>query len=84
MEFQHPQKQMKRVFCSECGETLFYTNSLGWRIVPQLLIKKCLGLLPDEFKSDKHIFYEQRVTDIDDNLPKHLQGSNSPLCFNAQ
>ena len=39
--FQHPTKRMKRVYCNSCGETLFNTNAMDWRIVSQLLISKC-------------------------------------------
>ena len=28
---------------------------------------------------DKHIFYSDRVVDIDDDLPKYLQGVDGPL-----
>ena len=79
-EYQHPELDMKRVFCANCGEVLFNTNSAGWRVVSQWLIAKCNGgKLPPELCSDKHFFYEQRVSDIDDELPKYLRGTNGPL-----
>jgi len=69
--FQHPSKRMQRVYCKGCGETLFNTNAMGWRIVSQLLIRKCLGdELPDVLQSQSHFFYDRRIVDINDSLPK--------------
>lgn len=80
VEYQHPELDMKRVFCADCGEVLFNTNIMGWRVVSQWLIAKCNGeKLPPELCSDKHFFYEQRVVDIDDELPKYLRGTDGPL-----
>lgn len=69
--FQHPTKRMKRFFCSECGETLFNSNGMNWRVVSQLLIRKCYdGDLPEALRPTKHFFYGRRIVDIDDALPK--------------
>ena len=69
--FQHPSKRMKRFYCAHCGETLFNSNAMDWRIVSQLLISKCHGgELPAELKSKMHFFYGRRIVDIDDPLPK--------------
>ncbi len=79
-EYQHPELDMKRMFCADCGEVLFNTNSPGWRVISQRLIAKCNdGDLPEELRSNKHFFYEQRVIDIDDGLPKFVRGSDGPL-----
>jgi len=78
-EYQHPELDMKRVFCAHCGEVLFNTNSMGWWIVSRWLIAKCNdAVLSPELCSDKHFFYEQRVIDIDDALPKYLRGTDGP------
>ena len=78
--YQHPTLKMQKHFCFTCGEVLFNTNGMDWRIVSQLLIAKCnAGKLPDELRSDKHFFYEQRVVDVSDDLPKYLRGTNGPL-----
>ncbi len=70
-EFQHPRKRMKRCYCARCGETLFNTNAMGWRVVSQLLIRKNLGgELPAELQSKMHFFYGRRIVDVDDQLPK--------------
>lgn len=69
--FQHPKKRMKRYFCANCGETVFNSNAMDWRIVSQLLIRKCYGgELPEPLKPLKHFFYGRRIVDIDDDLPK--------------
>ena len=71
-EYQHPTLKMKRIYCSNCGETLYNTNMLNWRVVSQHLIRKCNNdKLPDELQSDGHFFYERRIIDINDDLPKH-------------
>ena len=78
--YQHPTLKMQKHFCSFCGEILFNTNGMNWRVVSQLLISKCNnGILPEELKSSRHFFYEQRVTDIKDSLPKYLRGTDGPL-----
>ena len=69
--FQHPTKRMERVYCSNCGETLFNTNAAGWRVVSQLLIRKNYAeALPAGLESKMHFFYDRRIVDIDDALPK--------------
>lgn len=71
-EYQHPRLEMKRVYCSRCGETLYNTNAMDWRVVSQLLISKCHDdELPEELHSESHFFYGRRIVDIDDDLPKH-------------
>jgi hypothetical protein len=69
--FQHPTKRMQRVYCKACGETLYNTNAMNWKIVSQLLIRKCYdGKLPEELSSQMHFFYGRRIVSIDDELPK--------------
>ena len=71
-EYQHPRLEMKRIYCSQCGETLYNTNAMDWRVVSQLLIRKCYDdELPGELNSESHFFYDRRIFDIDDDLPKH-------------
>ena len=71
VEFQHPTKRMKRIFCKHCGDVLFNTNAMGWKIVSQLMFRKCNNdQLPNGFQSNAHFFYDRRVIDIDDDLPK--------------
>ncbi|KZY91755.1 hypothetical protein A3744_20125, partial [Oleiphilus sp. HI0073] len=78
--YQHPVLKMQKHFCSACGEVLFNTNGMNWRVVSQLLIAKSNnGVLPKELRSNKHFFYEQRVIDLKDPLPKYLRGVDGPL-----
>ena len=70
-EYRHPTKSMKRYFCTHCGETLFNSNAAGWRVVSQLLIRKNYDdALPENLRSKMHFFYDRRIVDIDDELPK--------------
>ena len=51
-----------------------------WRVISQLLISKCNNNeTPEDLRSDKHFYYEQRVVDIQDELPKFLRGTDGPL-----
>ena len=78
--YQHPTLKMQRHFCRTCGEVLFNTNGMDWRVVSQLLIAKCYGgTLPDELASTRHFFYEQRVATVNDDLPKYMRGTNGPM-----
>lgn len=69
--YHHPTKNMARYFCTQCGESLYNTNKMGWKLVSQLLIRKRNNsILPTELHSSAHFFYTQRIIDIDDSLPK--------------
>ncbi len=71
VEYKYPTLEMTRVFCKLCGETVYNTNAMGWRLVSQLLVRKCNdGKLPEEFQSNAHFFYDRRIIDIDDQIPK--------------
>ena len=71
VEYRHPTLEMHRVFCKHCGETLYNTNAMGWKIVTQLLISKCNeDELPAEFESNAHFYYDRRIFDITDQLQK--------------
>ncbi|MGV6827394.1 MAG: hypothetical protein ACWA5Q_10500, partial [bacterium] len=66
-----PTLEMTRVFCKHCGEVLYNTNAMNWRLVSQILIRKCNNdELPPELASNAHFYYDRRIVDIDDNLPK--------------
>lgn len=53
---------------------------MDWRVVSQFLISKCNNNeIPEHLKSDKHFFYEQRVVNVKDDLPKYLRGTDGPL-----
>jgi hypothetical protein len=79
-EYRHPTKQMHRHFCLACGETLFGGNRLGFTIIRTSIIARALGgSLPAEFHPKFHLFYAYRELDIDDALPKYLEGRSGPL-----
>ena len=78
--YQHPTLNMQKHYCETCGDVLFNTNGMNWRVVSQFLIARCHGgTLPEALHSTRHFFYEQRVTTIDDELPKYLRGTDGPL-----
>lgn len=70
-EYQHLEKRMKKLFCNNCGEVLNNTNARGWKLVSQILYLKCNDQqLPQALKSNAHFFYDRRIVDIEDSLPK--------------
>lgn len=75
LEYQHPTLHMRRASCRHCGETIHGINRLGYLVIPNArLIKHHHGAMPEELAPTMHLFYESRVFDIDDSLPKYLQG----------
>ncbi|MDX1359668.1 MAG: GFA family protein, partial [Clostridia bacterium] len=38
--FNHPTLKMTRVFCTKCGDTLYNTNAMDWKVTSQHLIRK--------------------------------------------
>ena len=71
IEYKYPTLEMTRVFCRHCGEVMYNTNAMGWRLVSQLLIRKCNGgELPEELASEAHYFYDRRIIDVVDGIEK--------------
>lgn len=71
VEYKYPSLEMTRVFCKHCGEVLYNTNAMGWKLVSQLLISKCNhDQLPEELQSNAHFYYDRRIINIDDQLQK--------------
>lgn len=71
IEYKYPTLEMTRVFCKSCGEILYNTNVMGWRLISQLLIRKCHNdQLPEALQSTSHFFYDRRIVDVNDDLPK--------------
>ena len=69
--YQHPKLRMKKFICNSCGDIVFNSNAMDWRIFSQLFIRKSYGgELPSELESKSHFFYGQRIIDINDELPK--------------
>ena len=72
IEYQHPHLQMKKYYCRECGDVIYNSNAMDWRVFSQLFIAKSYhGVLPSELHSKSHFFYGRRIIDVDDSLPKH-------------
>ena len=81
--YRHPDRHLARTFCPHCGDTLYGTNRLGMRVVPNSLTARTHGgQLPAALAPILHLYYANRVVDIDDELPKYLEGWDGPL-FNA-
>ncbi|KAF1004560.1 MAG: hypothetical protein GAK28_03937 [Luteibacter sp.] len=78
--FKHPEKDMTKTFCENCGEVVFGTNRLGMRVVPNAMVARATdGSIQEHWAPTMHLFYRQRLTDIQDNLPKYLEGWDGPL-----
>jgi hypothetical protein len=70
-EYQHPTLKMKKFFCKSCGDVIFNSNGMDWRVFSQLLIAKSYdNKLPEELKSKSHFYYDRRIIDVNDDLPK--------------
>jgi hypothetical protein len=78
--FKHPHKQLSRTFCSDCGEVLFGTNRLGMRVVPNSMVARATGgTLDSAYAPTMHLFYRHRIVDVQDDLPKYLDGWDGPI-----
>lgn len=79
-QFKYPGKELCRYWCVDCGAILFNTNRYGFIVVPMALLRKANdGRVPEDLTPLMHLFYASRVVDIDDPLPKFLEGTNGPL-----
>lgn len=77
--FVHPSRKMTRRFCPECGETLHGTNRLDMCVVPNAMLARVHdATLPVSLKPTMHLFYRHRVVDVQDDLPKYLDGWDGP------
>lgn len=68
--FQHPELTMRKVFCGRCGEVLYNTNRMDWRVVSQHLLAKSLGELPEALMPLSHFHYASSIVDVADSLVK--------------
>jgi len=65
------ENHIEKYSCPSCGEAVYNTNRFGSHGFSRDLIKRCYGgELPDELQPTMHIFYEDRVKDVEDDLPK--------------
>lgn len=80
LDYPHPRLRMQRHYCGNCGETLFGGNRLGMAVVRTNLIARAFnGELPPAHAPAFHLFYAYRTLDVDDALPKYLEGWDGPL-----
>ncbi|MGJ8513253.1 GFA family protein [Carnimonas bestiolae] len=78
-DFSHPTKRLTRTYCASCGDILFGTNRLGMNVVPnQMIARSHQGVLPAHLTPEMHIFYTQRIVDVNDTLVKYSEGWNGP------
>lgn len=68
-----------KVSCNVCGTPIADEGRRMWLSFPVLFEFRKGSEVPDSFKPTCHIFYDQRVIDINDNLPKWSRHKNSSL-----
>ena len=73
--FKLPGREMRRFWCRRCGMTVYNTNRFDLRLVATEALRKAAGgALPAGLEPDKHLFYASRRLDVEDPLPKFLEG----------
>ena len=60
----HPQLQLR-------PRNFGYENIVDIKIKLRDYTKEDYDKLPEEFQSNAHFFYDRRIVDIDDQIPKH-------------
>lgn len=69
-------RRMWRYHCSDCGRLMHGRNRRGYIVIPNERFRDAAGgHLPDAVAPSEHFFYNQRVLDIADDLPKHAGGT---------
>lgn len=65
-------RRMWRYHCSHCGRLMHGRNRRGEIVIPNERFREAAGgRLPSAVMPVEHLFYNQRVLDIADDLPKH-------------
>lgn len=68
-------KQMRRFGCPKCGMIMYGRHKPGIPVIPHGVFRKNNGgELPAELAPTLHLFYRERVLDVDDALPKSEGG----------
>ena len=70
-----------KVSCNSCGTLIADEGRRMWLAFPTLFNFAPGDSIPEAFKPTCHIFYGQRVIDIDDDLPKWLGHKNHSDLF---
>lgn len=74
-EYKDPEKKSSRFFCQSCGTTLYANSHLKLSLLSQGVIRQSyFNEMPNELMPDRHIFYADRVLDVNDKLSKYLGG----------
>lgn len=68
-------REMTRYACPDCGMTLYGRHKPGMPVVPHGVFRKANGgELPEALTPTMHLFYGDRVLDVDDDLQKSQGG----------
>lgn len=68
-------KEMTRYGCSKCGMIMYGVHSPGIPVIPHGVFRKANGgKLPAALAPTLHLFYGDRVVDVDDDLRKSEGG----------
>lgn len=71
-----PGRRIWRYHCAACGRLVHGRNRHGDIVIPSERFRALYGdTLPAVLQPTAHCFYEQRVVDIADDLPKHGAGT---------
>jgi hypothetical protein len=57
-----------------CGIIMYHTEKHGLDVVATSEVRRCYGEIPENFKSQAHHWYKEKIYKIDDDLPKFLDG----------
>jgi len=68
-----------KVSCNQCGTPIADEGRRMWLAFPTLFDFGLGAETPESFKPSCHIFYRQRVAEIDDNLPKWSAHKNHSI-----
>ena len=67
-----PGRRMWRYHCAACGRLVHGRNRHGYLVIPTQRFRVAGDdRLPGPLEPTAHLFYDQRVIDIGDELPKH-------------
>lgn len=68
-----------KVSCALCGTPIADEGRRMWLAFPTLFDFGAKGQVPEAFRPTCHIFYGQRVVDVDDGLPKWSGHKNASV-----
>mmetsp|Transcript_22680 Transcript_22680/g.64443 ORF Transcript_22680/g.64443 Transcript_22680/m.64443 type:complete len:82 (+) Transcript_22680:126-371(+) len=76
-EYTPPNSRVPRRYCKKCGSYVAEDARpvLGLFALP---IGLCSGPIDDKFKPRQHIFYDSRIVDVGDDLPKWVTMPDGP------